>query len=46
MIKKIKKRDGRIVDFEPNKITEAIWKAAQAVGGKDKELSKNYLPKL
>jgi len=40
MIKKIKKRDGRIVDFEPNKITEAIWKAAQAVGGKDKELSK------
>ncbi|MEM0492846.1 MAG: ribonucleoside triphosphate reductase [Candidatus Thermoplasmatota archaeon] len=35
MIRKIRKRDGRIVDFNPVKITEAIWKAAQAVGGKD-----------
>ncbi len=35
MIRKIKKRDGKIVDFNPVKITEAIWKAAQAVGGKD-----------
>ena len=32
---KIKKRDGRIVPFEADKITKAIWKAAQAVGGKD-----------
>ncbi|MEN6351704.1 MAG: ribonucleoside triphosphate reductase [Syntrophomonas sp.] len=32
---KIKKRDGRIVEFEKDKITRAIWKAAQAVGGKD-----------
>jgi ribonucleoside-triphosphate reductase len=39
-ITKIKKRDGRIVKFDQNKITEAIWKAAQAVGGKDKELAK------
>lgn len=38
-ITKIKKRSGKIVDFEKNKITEAIWKAAQAVGGKDKELA-------
>jgi len=38
-IKKIQKRDGRIVDFDPNKIAEAIWKAAKAVGGKDRELS-------
>lgn len=38
-IKKIRKRDGRIVDFDPNKIAEAIWKAAKAVGGKDRELS-------
>ncbi len=36
----IRKRDNTIVDFDENKITEAIWKAAQAVGGKDKELSK------
>jgi anaerobic ribonucleoside-triphosphate reductase len=35
MIRKIRKRDGRVVDFNPVKITEAIWKAAQAVGGKD-----------
>ena len=35
MIRKIRKRDGKIVDFNPIKITNAIWKAAQAVGGKD-----------
>jgi len=38
-IKKIRKRDGRIVDFDQDKIAEAIWKAAKAVGGKDRELS-------
>ena len=32
-IKKIQKRDGRIVDFDQDRITQAIWKAAQAVGG-------------
>ena len=36
-IKKIKKRDGRIVPFNQRKITNAIWKAAEAVGGKDRE---------
>ena len=36
MIEKIVKRDGRVVPFDKNKITEAIWKAAQAVGGKDR----------
>lgn len=36
VIKKIKKRDGRIVDFDQEKITNAIFKAAQAVGGKDR----------
>ncbi len=35
MIRKIRKRDGKISDFNPIKITDAIWKAAQAVGGKD-----------
>ncbi|MFH1786724.1 MAG: vitamin B12-dependent ribonucleotide reductase [archaeon] len=34
-IKKIQKRDGRIVDFEQQKITNAIFKAAQSVGGED-----------
>lgn len=35
MIRKIRKRDGRVADFNPIRITNAIWKAAQAVGGKD-----------
>jgi len=38
-ISKIQKRDGRIVDFDKNKITEAIFKAARSVGGKDRKLS-------
>ncbi len=38
-IKKIRKRDGRIVDFNPDKIAEAIWKAAKSVGGRDRALS-------
>ncbi len=36
---KIKKRDGREVSFDENKITEAIFKAAKAVGGADKQLA-------
>ncbi len=39
-ISNIQKRDGRIVDFDQSKITEAIFKAAKAVGGKDKKLAK------
>jgi len=34
-ITQIKKRDGRIVPFEKEKIVEAIFKAAKAVGGRD-----------
>lgn len=37
MIKQIKKRDGSVVDFDKGKITNAIFKAARAAGGKDKE---------
>jgi ribonucleoside-triphosphate reductase len=39
LVTKIRKRDGRIVDFDANKITEAIWKAAQSVGGKDRSIA-------
>ncbi|MBU3956957.1 ribonucleoside triphosphate reductase [Patescibacteria group bacterium] len=39
-IKKIKKRDGRIVPFNQRKITNAIWKAAEAVGGRDRDRAK------
>ncbi|TET25040.1 MAG: vitamin B12-dependent ribonucleotide reductase [Candidatus Cloacimonadota bacterium] len=37
MLSKIRKRDGKIYSFNKEKITEAIYKAAEAVGGKDKE---------
>ncbi|KJS19197.1 MAG: ribonucleoside-triphosphate reductase [Clostridiaceae bacterium BRH_c20a] len=33
----VRKRDGREVVFEEGKITEAIFKAAQSVGGEDKQ---------
>ena len=36
---KVKKRDGREVDFSDTKITEAVFKAAQAVGGADRQLA-------
>ena len=39
MIIKILKRDGRIEFFDKQKIADAIFKAAQACGGKNKELS-------
>ncbi|MDO5111063.1 MAG: ribonucleoside triphosphate reductase [Clostridia bacterium] len=37
MLTKIRKRDGTIVAFQPEKITWAIFKAANAVGGDDWE---------
>lgn len=38
-ITKIKKRDGRIVDFDRDKIADAIFKAAQVLGGRDKDMA-------
>jgi ribonucleoside-diphosphate reductase alpha chain len=38
-ISKVKKRDGRIVDFDEKKVAHAIWKAAESVGGKDQKRS-------
>ena len=38
-IDQIKKRDGRIVEFNEAKIADAIWKAAQAAGVKDRSLA-------
>lgn len=37
--KKLKKRDGSVVDFDVNKLTEAIFRAAQSVGGSDRKES-------
>ena len=39
-MKYVRKRDGRLEPFDQKRITNAIWKAAKAVGGKDRELAK------
>ncbi|MEG2038141.1 MAG: anaerobic ribonucleoside-triphosphate reductase, partial [Oscillospiraceae bacterium] len=39
MITQIVKRDGRTVPFDKEKITQAIFKAAQVLGGKDYEMA-------
>ncbi len=41
MLKNIIKRNGRIVPFDQEKITHAIYKAASSVGGHDKVLAQN-----
>ncbi len=40
-LKEIRKRDGRVVPFEPVKITDAIFKAVQAVGGSNRDIAEN-----
>jgi len=45
-VTKIKKRDGRIVDFDKSKITNAIFKAAVAVGGEDRETAERLASKV
>ena len=39
-MKFVLKRDSKLEPFDQERITTAIWKAAKAVGGKDKELAK------
>ena len=41
-ITRIIKRDGRTVEFDVDKITEAIYKAAKVLGGKDRDMA-SYL---
>lgn len=38
-ITKIRKRNGEVVNFQQNKITEAIWNAAKSVGGTNHEIA-------
>ncbi|MBN2566432.1 MAG: anaerobic ribonucleoside-triphosphate reductase, partial [Candidatus Eisenbacteria bacterium] len=38
-IKFVRKRDQRLVPFDKEKITEAVFKAARSVGGEDRELA-------
>ena len=40
MINTIVKRDGRCVLFDIDKITDAIFKAAQALGGNDRQTAR------
>lgn len=46
MITKIKKRDGREVPFNIEKIANAIFKAAKAAGGQDYDISMNLAEKV
>jgi ribonucleoside-triphosphate reductase len=39
-MKVVRKRDGRLESFDQERITNAVWKAAKAVGGKDSEQAK------
>jgi len=39
-LSKVRKRDGRMVDFDQEKITNAVYKATAAVGKGDKRLAK------
>lgn len=41
MIRQIKKRDGRIESFDQQKIKNAIWKAAKAVGGTNEAIAED-----
>jgi len=45
-IKSIIKRDGRIVDFDLKKIEDAIFQAAETVGGKDRNLAHSLAVKV
>jgi len=39
-MKFVRKRDGKLEPFDQERITNAIWNAAKAVGGRDRELAK------
>jgi ribonucleoside-triphosphate reductase len=45
-IKQIRKRNKKLVPFDKEKITEAIWKAAQSVGGKDRKTAERLARKV
>ncbi len=45
-IKNIRKRDGRVVEFAKEKITNAVFKAAESVGGKDTEKAEDVAEKV
>jgi len=46
MFEKIRKRDGRIVKFDPERITNAISKAGAATGEFDRDIAKKFTIKV
>ncbi len=46
LIKKVIKRNGDIADFKKEKIVEAIFKAAQSVGGEDESMAQTLTDKV
>ncbi len=46
VLDKIRKRDGRVVDFQKEKISNAIWKALRAVGEGNEELADKLADKV
>ena len=46
MIRFIKKRDSRIVPFDISKIDDAIFKAAKAQGGTDRNLARRLADRV
>ena len=45
-MKFVRKRDGRLESFDQDRITNAVWKAAKAVGGKDREQARKISDKV
>src|SRR4030095_12970490 len=45
-IQKIRKRDGAVVDFDKEKITNAVFRAAESVGGSDRAESERVADKV
>ncbi|NYZ77888.1 ribonucleoside-diphosphate reductase, adenosylcobalamin-dependent, partial [Candidatus Micrarchaeota archaeon] len=46
LVKKVRKRDGRLVAFDQEKIVAAIFKAARAVGGREKRSARKLSEKV
>jgi ribonucleoside-diphosphate reductase alpha chain len=46
VLQKIRKRDGSVVDFDKEKIVNAIYKAAEAVGGSDRTEAEKVADKV
>jgi ribonucleoside-diphosphate reductase alpha chain len=46
VLSKIRKRDGQVVNFDQEKITVAIYKAAESVGGRDRKLAQQLSGKV